>query len=294
MKSSETRERGVVAVVGVGTMGRIVLERIAQAGYTTAAYDPVASAQEYARAVGARVASSPSNAADGAEVILLSLPGPAQLRTVVAGSGGVLDSAQSGQIIVDLSTVDPGTTRDLSRVAAEKGVEYLDAPILGRPASVGAWVVPVGGSADALDRCRSVLKLFASRAVSVGASGAGNTLKLLNQLMFSTINGITAEVMAICRKSDLDPAVFFETVESSGAATVSGLFRECGRKIVDGDYSPVFSVELLCKDAGLGLEMAKEIGAPAMIAAAVQSFNLTAKSTGLAADDGGMREKGTT
>ncbi len=194
-------------------------------------------------------------------------------------------SLQEGQIIVDLSTVDPGTTRRMAERVAAQGAAYLDAPILGRPASIGRWVLPVGGEEQALERCRPVLEIFASKAVRVGESGAGNTLKLLNQLMFSTINGITAEVMAVCEKSGLDPKVLFETISSSGAATVSGLFCECAQKIVEQDFDPVFSIELLCKDAGLGLKMAEGFGAPPLIARMVQTLNETAKATELARQD---------
>ncbi len=266
-------------------MGRIILSKLAEEGHESSACDTEPAAQAYARDLGAKVFPTPGEMAKTVDLILLSLPGPRQIETVVLGEGGLFGGLRPGLVVVDLSTVDPGTTRRMAEAAKAKGAAYLDAPILGRPASIGRWVLPVGGDEKALERCRWVLEIFASKVVRVGPSGAGNILKLLNQLMFSTINGITAEILAIYRKTDLSPQVLFDTVSSSGAATVSGLFCETGRKIVEDDFEPVFSIELLCKDAGLGLAMAKAFGAPPVIAEVVQTYNEIARTTGLAKED---------
>jgi 3-hydroxyisobutyrate dehydrogenase-like beta-hydroxyacid dehydrogenase len=284
-RNSGSMKMKPIGLIGVGTMGRIILERLMEQGYGVCACDPVPEAQKYCREAGAQVAASPLNVAESADIILLSLPGPAQIETVVTAETGLEAALGGDSIVIDLSTVDPETTRRMSGKVAERGAAYLDAPILGRPASVGRWVLPVGGDAETLERSRQVLGVFASKAVHVGPSGAGNTLKLLNQLMFSTINGITSEVLAISEKAGLSPKVLFETISSSGAATVSGLFCEVAKKIVEGNYDPIFSVALLCKDAGLGIEMAKGFGATPLIASLVQSLNYTAASTGLADQD---------
>jgi 3-hydroxyisobutyrate dehydrogenase-like beta-hydroxyacid dehydrogenase len=103
--------------------------------------------------------------------------------------------------------------------------------------------------------------------------------------MFSTINAITAEIMAICSLTELSPDTFFSTVADSGAATVSGLFRENGQKIVARDFDPIFSIDLLIKDTDLGLKMAQGYGGSAVIAELVQKQNEIARSTGLGKED---------
>jgi len=103
-------------------------------------------------------------------------------------------------VIVDMSTVDPGVTRRMSETALQKGVGYLDAPVLGRPAAVGNWALPVGGRAHDLDQCRPILELVAAKIFHIGESGSGNKVKLLNQLMFGAINAMTAEMMAVAEK----------------------------------------------------------------------------------------------
>ena len=147
-------------------------------------------------------------------------------------------------------------------------------------------MLPTGGNPDALDKVKPALLTFASDAVHVGGHGAGNALKLLNQLMFSCINAISSEVMAICDHVGIDKEVFYNTVAGSSAATVSGLFREVGKSIVNDGYdTPAFTVDLLIKDAKLGLQMAKDADAPSVIAGTVQLYNEIAHAEGLGMQD---------
>jgi 3-hydroxyisobutyrate dehydrogenase-like beta-hydroxyacid dehydrogenase len=148
------------------------------------------------------------------------------------------------------------------------------------------WLLPVGGSAAHIDRARPYLETFAKSVVRVGESGAGNAFKLLNQLMFSVINGISAEVMALTDVLGIDRQTFYSVISESGAATVSGLFKETATRMVNDRYeSPNFTIELMCKDAGLGLQMAKNAGVSPLISGFVQSLNENAKGRGLAKQD---------
>ena len=274
-----------VGVVGVGTMGALVVGRLVQAGYPVVACDNDPRGQERARALGAVLAAHPQELAAQTGLALLVLPGPRQVEDVVAGERGLLSGARAGQIVVDMSTVDPATTRRLGTRAAEMGVLYLDAPILGRPSAVGRWVLPVGGEPAHLERCRPVLEAVARKVTHVGPLGAGNTIKLLNALMFSAINAMTAEMMAIASRVGLSQHVVLDTIAGSDAATVSPLFQEVARKIVAGDFDPVFSIDLLCKDNGLAVGMARSSGAPPILASTVQTLNELAQARGLGPED---------
>ena len=106
-----------------------------------------------------------------------------------------MEGLTSDHVVIDTSTVDPQTTRSLAARVGECGAAYLDCPILGRPSAAGKWMLPTGGSEEALEKVKPVLLCFAANAVLVGGSGAGNALKLLNQMMFSCINAISSEVM---------------------------------------------------------------------------------------------------
>ena len=275
-----------VGLIGCGTMGRNMAERLVSAGYKLWVFDPVPAAIEFARNAGAEVAASSGDLARRCTVIIMSLPGPVQVEDAVFGADGLYENLGPDHVIVDTSTVDPGTSRSVSKRVNEKGCAYLDCPILGRPSAAGKWMLPTGGEEKVLSYVRPVLLTFAANAVLVGPQGAGNALKLLNQLMFSAINAVSSEVLAICTRVGIEKEVFYRIVAESSAATVSGLFREVGKTIVNDSFdAPNFTVDLLLKDAKLALQMAKDAGAPSLVAGGVQLFNELAAASGLGAED---------
>lgn len=275
-----------VGLVGVGVMGLTAGRKLVESGRCVIAFDTAPTAQEAGQRAGMQVVGSLAEVARRCPVVLMFLPGPAQIVECVAGPTGLLQTSPPGSILVDLSTVDPGTTCRMATLARERGVGYVDAPVLGRPASVGKWALPVGGSAEELEACRAVLAVVAARIMHVGESGSGNKIKLLNQMMFSAINAMTAEMMAVAEKVGVSPKLIHETITSSQAGTVSNLFVELGKTISDGKYDePTFSVSLLCKDLRLAIEMAKAHGAPPLLAATIQFINETAEAQGLGAKD---------
>jgi 3-hydroxyisobutyrate dehydrogenase len=275
-----------VGLMGFGTMGSVAAERILQAGHTLLVYEPNPAALKRAESLGAVPVSNPSEAAKRADIALMFLPGPKEVETCVAGPGGLLEKALPDFTIVDMSTIDPATTARMAGAARAKQVGYLDAPVLGRPASVGSWALPVGGEAETLEKCRPVLNLLAGKIFHVGPSGYGNRVKLLNQLMFGAINAMTAEMMAVAAKMGISPALLYETISASQAATVSGLFKELGRRVAAEDYSnPTFTVDLLVKDVRLAVQMAKEGGAPPILGRNVELINEMAQVQGFGHQD---------
>jgi 3-hydroxyisobutyrate dehydrogenase-like beta-hydroxyacid dehydrogenase len=220
-----------------------------------------------------------------AEVILISLPRAEHVTSVVRGREGALSAAAAGSVIVDTSTVDPDTTQANAAAAATQGVGYLDAPVLGRPGGVGGWTLPVGGLEADLRRAAPVLRVVAARLVHVGPAGRGNTVKLLNNLMFGAINAATCETFAVAERVGIDRRLLFDTIVESGAATVSNLFRELGPKIIEGDFDPRFSVDNLEKDIGLGLAMARASGLTLEVGEAGQRLNQRAQAAGLGSED---------
>lgn len=272
-------------LIGVGTMGTRVCDTLIKGGLTVIACDIAPAAQERARGLGATVVASPAVVAREATITLLSLPWPKDVEDVVAGPQGLLTNASAGTVIVDLSTIDPATTRCLAEAARRKQVGYVDAPVLGRPQGCGNWTLPCGGTEADVERARPVLAKLARRVLRVGDSGAGNVVKLLNNLMFGAINAITAEVMALASRTGLEPRVFFETISESGAATVSNLFRELGPQMLNHDWQVKFSLDLLYKDNLLGLQMGQEHRAPMPISQAVSLLNQLALARGYGALD---------
>lgn len=274
-----------VGLIGVGTMGSQMARNLVAAGFEVCARDVDPEAEERARRLGAAVVDSPAEVARASDVILLSLPGPADVALVVNGEGGLLSAARYGQVIVDLSTVDPFSTQANASRARQQGVGYLDAPVLGRPQSCGKWTLPVGGQQEDLERCRDVLSVLAKKVIHVGPSGHGNIVKLLNNMMFGAINAVTAEIMTICRKAGMNPRVLYDTIAQSGAASVSNLFIELGPKMLNRDFSPLFTIDLLHKDLDLAITMARQLGVPLLVATSNQLVNQLARCKGIGAED---------
>jgi 3-hydroxyisobutyrate dehydrogenase-like beta-hydroxyacid dehydrogenase len=269
-----------VGVVGAGTMGRPAAQALAAAGHAVIVYDPSPAARAALQGIGGvRVVASLADIASGADTVLMYLPGP---QEVTACATELVAHARANAVVVDQSTVDPATSKRMSDLAAASAIGYLDAPILGRPASIGKWTLVVGGNERDVERCRPVLQPLAANILHIGPAGCGNQVKLLNQLMFGAINAMTAEMMAIAAHMGLDPALVYRAITASNAATVSNLFRELGTRISSNDYdSPTFSIDLLAKDVRLGAEMAKAHGAPPVLARSVEMLNEIARAQGL-------------
>ncbi|MDA8216659.1 MAG: NAD(P)-dependent oxidoreductase [Dehalococcoidales bacterium] len=274
-----------VGIVGTGTMGSRMVGKWIEAGFEVVARDINPAAEENVRGIGAKTVGSPADVAKEADVVILSLPMPADVLEVIGGQNGLLAGASKGLVIADMSTVDPMCEKKATAMCSEKSVGFLDAPVLGRPQSCGMWTLPVGGDDASLAKARPVLEKVAKRVELVGASGNGQIVKLLNNLMFGAINAVTAEIMALCAKAGLSPKVLFNLIEGSGAATVSNLFKELGPKMLARDYSPLFAMDLLWKDNMLGLEMAKEYKAPMPLSSATNVLNEMARAKGLGPED---------
>ncbi|HMM53704.1 MAG TPA: NAD(P)-dependent oxidoreductase [Candidatus Desulfobacillus sp.] len=275
-----------VGIAGTGTMGRAVAGRLLADGLAVSGYDASPRAAEQARALGVAMCGSLAQLAGAAERIILFLPGPAEIAAAVTGEGGLLAGMRRGGAIIDMSTSSPDNTAAMAAAAREAGIGYLDAPVLGRPDTVGKWSLPVGGEAALLEEVRPLLERIAGSVLHVGGPGAGHKVKLLNNLMFGAISAITAEVMAVAERVGVSPAQFYDIVTASQAATVSGLFRESGRRICEERYTdPTFTLGLMAKDVRLGVDMAEAAGAPILVARSVDYLAKVACAQGFAGAD---------
>ncbi len=275
-----------IGIIGTGVMGLTVAEKIIAAGHNLTVYDVSADAAGRAGNFGAQVVQTPKDVAQKSDIILLFLPGPVEVADCVSSSDGLLNAMQPGTSIVDMSTSDPDISAKMANLAEKKGVDFLDAPVLGRPATVGQWALPVGGKEEAIERCRPVFKIFAAHIFHAGPAGAGHKIKLLNQLMFGAINAMTAEMMAIAEKIGIEPRRLFEIITASKAGTVSNLFKELGKRVAEGNYEDTtFTVDLLVKDIKLAVRMAKENNAPPLLARTIELINEVSQVQGLGNKD---------
>lgn len=272
----------VVGVVGLGAMGLRLAVHVARAGADVRCVDPSAAAAARAREEGLTVVEEVGELA-GCDAVVLSLPTPAIVLDVVRRLSGAASSAGRTLTILDASTVGPSDAETAARAAAEHGQVYADAPILGRPESVGRWTFPVGGDEDAVRLARRVLAPVAAMVERAGPVGTASATKVLNNLMLGTINAVTAELLVLAEAAGLDPGRWVDLVVDSGAASVSPLFRDVARRAVDGDFDPTFTLQLMHKDNGLALDLAERLRVPMITGRAAQQVN----TMGLAAGHGG-------
>lgn len=278
---SEQSLSRTVAVIGLGVMGgRAAIALTSR--FRVRGFDPVLAARSRAAAAGVDVFESATEAARGADAVLLSLPTPQHVHAVIDDLVTTLD----GALVIDMSTIDPTTARAAAETLAAHGSRYVDSPILGRPDRCGAWVAPIGGSESDVAAAEEVVVGTIAKAVEhVGDVGTGSALKILNNLMFGAINAVTAEAIYLAEATGLDAERFVTVIAESGAATVSPLFRDIGPKMAASDFAPTFSLDLLLKDITLANELARSIGSEATMTDEVLRLTKTAVDRGLGASD---------
>jgi 3-hydroxyisobutyrate dehydrogenase-like beta-hydroxyacid dehydrogenase len=276
-----------VAFLGLGTMGAPMARNVARRGHELVVWNRTAgrAAALAAELAGVRTAQTPADAARGAEVVITMLSDPPALRAVVAGEGGLLAAMAPGTILVDMSTVDPATVRDLAKEAQIRGVTLIDAPVSGsrKPAIEGTLVIMAAGDAAAIERARPVLEAM-GRVKIVGPSGAGSAMKLvLNGLGAHLLAGHSA-ALVLAQALGLDPALAIEVVQMG--AFSSPLFAAKTPKVLARDFSPDFSVKLMLKDQDLVLATARAAGVSLPTLEAVrEALIVPAMEAGLAEED---------
>jgi 3-hydroxyisobutyrate dehydrogenase len=257
-----------VGFVGIGTMGGPMATNLAKAGVALAVHDanPTASAA-VGKLPGVDVVGSPAEVASSATVVFTCLPNDAIVREVYLGAGGIASGARPGLVTCDCSTVSAETTIELHRALAAQGVSHLDTPMLGsQPQAVsGEIFFIVGGERDKLDTIKPYLDIMGRLHMYVGPSATGNRVKLLHNGLGAVVAVAVAETLATCVQSGVDPYVFDEVVRNGGGMAFGTYFDRRVRRMLDGDFSPTFAAELMLKDAGLALDLARSAKVPTPI-----------------------------
>ena len=247
--------------LGLGAMGLPMATNLVRAGFPMTIWNrSVARTQELA-AAGARVASSPSDAARDSEVILYSLA-QAGIERVVFGEDGLLAGVRSGQLAIDLSTVHPETSHREAAAYATRGVAFLDAPVFGSvPEALAAELhIVIGGSREAYSRALPVLETLSVSTHHMGSTGNGATMGLIGSLAVCLQLQALGEGLVLAQKAGLDVA---KVVHILGLPDFrSPLFTGMGAGIIRRDFSAVFSLDHLYKDANQILQLAQQLDAP--------------------------------
>jgi len=241
---------------------------LAKAGKAPVVYDASAAATAaIAREAGVTVAKSASDVAAQSAVVFTALPNDAIVREVYLGANGIMAGASAGLITCDCSTVSPEATEALAKTLASKGITHMDTPMLGsQPQAVsGEIFFIVGGDRSKLAVIEPFLDVMGKLHMYVGPSATGNRVKLLHNGLAAVTSVAVAEALATCVQAGVDRDVFYEVVRKGGGMAYGTYFERRAKRIFDGDFSPTFMAELMLKDAGLALELAKTAKVPTPI-----------------------------
>jgi 3-hydroxyisobutyrate dehydrogenase-like beta-hydroxyacid dehydrogenase len=219
------------------------------------------------------------------DVVFTSLPWPATVREVYLGAGGVVEGARPGAILVDMSTVDPETTRAVHAAAAARGVHHLDAPVSGgyREAESGTLVIIVGGERAAFDRAKPVLDVLGATVHHAGPSGAGNIVKLVNNVMSMGNMLVAAEAFVLGVKAGMDAGTLFEILRTSAGRSYH--FERRLPSILARNFAPGFTVDLARKDLGLAVDMARSHDVPVPATSLLHQLYSASSALGDGAND---------
>ncbi len=277
-----------IGFVGLGAMGLPMAAGLAGAGHRLRVYDIDPAARERAAAVTgiAAVPDLPAAAA-GAEVLFTCLPNDAILREAYLGPAGIAGALAKGATTIDCSTVSPKATQEISAALRDRGVAHLDAAMLGSvpQAETGEIGFVVGGERQAFEAAAPLLDVLGRFRVYAGGSGAANRIKLIHQTLVAANAVAVAEALALCRATDTDLDCFYDVVCNGGGFAYSRYFEKRLPRMRTGDFSPLFMLQLMKKDAALGRDLASEAGlATPLLDQVVQRFE-AALAQGLGAED---------
>ena len=275
-----------VGFIGLGKMGRPMSLNILKKGFPLTVSNRSRGVVDEVAAQGARAASGPAEVAQNAEIIALCLPVPATVEEVVLGAGGVLEGIKPGSVVVDFSTIGPGTCRSVAERLHEKECWYIDAPVSGGTTGAEAATLTImcGGERAQYDRVLPVLQSVGKKIVYAGPVGAGAVVKLMNQLLVGINLAGAAEAMVLGVKAGVDAQLLYEVIASATGNSFQ-LQRCFPDLIMKGKFDAMFSVDLLHKDIALGVEVGKDTRVRLLMSALALQIFEEAREAGFGEQD---------
>ncbi len=274
-----------IGFIGVGHMGGPMCRNIIKGDHEVTVYDLSAEAVQACVELGATAGASAQDVASRVEVVMTSLPMPADVEAVALGKHGIAAGARPGTIFVDLSTNAPAMVRRIAAELATKDIVTLDAPVSGGVvgAEAATIAIMVGGDKTAFETCLPVFQSFGKTILHVGELGTGSIAKLVNNMIAFCTMAAAAEGLMLGAAAGIEPAVLNQVVRNSSGDSFG--FRALAKKALVGDWSPNFAIELAYKDLHLALQMADELRVPLALGPPVHNLMRMACGMGFGDDD---------
>jgi 2-hydroxy-3-oxopropionate reductase len=246
-----------VGFVGLGIMGRPMLNNLLKAGHTVVAYGRNAAKLDACVSDGAQRGASNSDVGARASIVITMLPDGPEVEEVVLGANGILAGSKPGSLIVDMSSINPLVSQQIAAACAAKGVDFLDAPVSGgEPKAIeGTLAIMVGGSEEVFRKAEPLLKCMGSSVTLTGPVGAGNTTKLANQIMVACNIAAMGEALALATRCGLNPEVVVNAIK--GGLAGSAVLNAKAPMLIARNFKPGFKIRLHQKDLRNALQTAE-------------------------------------
>ena len=275
-------EKNKLGFVGIGYMGRPIAQRLLEAGFKLTAYDRDRSKAEDLIRYGGTVAENVSELSTGCDTVLSCLPTDEAVLSIYGGPDGVFANAHRGSLVIDMSTVYPETSQQLSRLGSERGVDVLDVTISGSTpaAERGLLTLFGGGDQTRFAAAESIFRAIARNYFYLGPNGSGATMKLVVNALLGIGMQAIAEAVALGEKAGLDRHRLLEVLSYTAVVAPAHLGKL--QRAMNGDYSPQFPLRLMNKDFGLIFNLAASLGV--RMPAAAAAFEVNARQSVLGAE----------
>ena len=269
-----------IAYLGLGIMGQGMAANLVKAGYPVTVWNRTAARCEPLVAKGATQAGSVAEAVAGADVVMYCVSDDAAVEALVFGEGGVLAGVKAGQIVIDLTTIHPDTTRKEAAAYAEKGVKFLDAPVHGsknEAANGGLWML-IGGDRELFEQVKPILEVLSETTHYMGGTAMGTSMKLVGNLIVASMLEALGEAMTLATKAGLDPEDVLGVLHVTDFK--SPIFDGVGKMLINRDFTTNFSLKLMLKDANLIARFAQDLNVPVPASAATREVIKAAVNNG--------------
>jgi len=272
-----------VGFIGLGLMGRPMGLNLLKAGFPLTVWNRTRARTEPLAAAGAAVAASPREVAERSDVVITIVSDPPALEGVLWGAEGVLGSLKRGALLIDSSTVSPALARRVAADCAQRGIDFLDAPVTGGTwgAEKGELVFMVGGKSETIERARPIFEAMGKRFFHLGDNGAGQTVKLAMNLLLALQVQALCEALALVGGSGIAGQKLVEVMQASMAR--APVLDVKAPLILERKFAPSFPLRLMHKDMGLALELGNQTGVPLPAGAAARE--VYSKVLGAAKED---------
>ncbi len=269
-----------VGFIGLGVMGRPMARNLLRAGHDLVVHNRSQDPVEQLVAEGALRAGSPAEVANAASIVITMLPDGSDVTQVVLHDGGLLEGASSGLLLIDMSTIRPQTARTVATEASRQGVRVLDAPVSGgeKGAIEGTLSIMVGGSEEDFQEARPLFDTLGAKAVLVGPSGSGQTVKAANQVIVAGMIALVSEAIVLLEAHGIDPVPALKVL--AGGLAGNRVLDTKGEAMLRRDFRPGFRVDLHHKDLRIALDAASENNVVLPVTAVVAQLLIALRAQG--------------